>query len=108
MDYEPFLEHHRETRADVTLAVRPVPTAEVSRLGIVDTDDTGRVVKFVEKPKDMKLLDNVRQLPDPANPWLASMGVYIFSAKALYEMLERDNASDFGSHILPGRSTPTG
>ena len=101
MDYEPFLEHHRETRADVTLAVRPVPTAEVSRLGIVDTDDTGRVVKFVEKPKDMKLLDNVRKLPDPANPWLASMGVYIFSAKALYEMLEHDNASDFGSHILP-------
>lgn len=101
MDYEPFLEHHRATRADVTLAVRPVPTAEVHRLGIVDTDDTGRVVKFIEKPKDMKLLDNVRQTSDPKNPWLASMGVYIFSAKALYEMLERDNASDFGKHILP-------
>ncbi|WP_437499808.1 glucose-1-phosphate adenylyltransferase [Sorangium sp. So ce1099] len=101
MDYEPFLAHHRETRADVTLAVRPVPTAEVSRLGIVATDDSGRVVKFVEKPKDMKLLDNVRQTPDPKNPWLASMGVYIFRAKALYEMLERDNSSDFGTHILP-------
>lgn len=101
MDYEPFLEHHRRMQADVTLAVRPVPTAEVSRLGIVDTDDTGRVRKFIEKPKDLKLLDGVRQSADPKNPWLASMGVYIFRAKALYEMLERDDASDFGKHILP-------
>jgi glucose-1-phosphate adenylyltransferase len=101
MDYEPFLERHRKAQADVTLAVRPVPTAEVSRLGIVDTDDDGRVIKFIEKPQDMRLLDDVRRIPDPKTPWLASMGVYIFSAKALYEMLERDNASDFGKHILP-------
>lgn len=88
MDYRPFIDRHRAVGADVTCAVRTVPIEEAHRFGIADVDDEGRITTFVEKPAD-----------PPSN--LVSMGVYVFSWKALREVL-RPETIDFGGDVLPG------
>ena len=87
MDYQPFIAAHRRKRADVTIAVRRVPLAEASRMGILAMDDTDRVTEWQEKPKQPK-------------SDLASMGVYVFSKKALRRWLGEDR-DDFGRHVVP-------
>ena len=91
MDYEVMLEYHKANNADVTIACMPVPIEEASRFGIVITDENNRITEFEEKP---------------ANPRsnLASMGIYIFSWKALKEALiamSEELGCDFGKHVIP-------
>lgn len=91
MDYEVMLNFHRANRADVTIACMPVPMEEASRFGIMVADESGRVTEFEEKPEK------------PSSN-LASMGIYIFSWKALKEALlalKDQPGCDFGKHILP-------
>ena len=91
MDYEVMLDYHKANRADLTIAVMPVPRSEASRFGIVVTDDSRRVTFFQEKPKE------------PAGN-LASMGIYIFSWKVLKNALitlKNQSNCDFGMHVLP-------
>src|SRR3954447_23689331 len=87
MDYQPFIQAHRRKRADVTIAVRRVPLAEASRMGILALDDTDRVTEWQEKPKHPK-------------SDLASMGVYVFSKRALRKWLSEDRI-DFGRDVIP-------
>ena len=87
MDYQPFVAAHRRRRADVTIAVRRVPLAEASRMGILALDDADRVIEWQEKPKQPK-------------SDLASMGVYVFSKKALRRYLTEDRV-DFGANVIP-------
>jgi glucose-1-phosphate adenylyltransferase len=87
MDYQPFVQAHRRTRADVTIAVRRVPLAEASRMGILALDENNRVVEWAEKPKQPK-------------SDLASMGVYVFSKRALKKWLSED-LPDFGGNVVP-------
>jgi glucose-1-phosphate adenylyltransferase len=87
MDYRPFLQMHREKRADVTCAVRTVPLSEAHRFGILDVAVDGRVTAFIEKP------------PDPPSN-LVSMGVYVFSWPLLRQLLGTERV-DFGRDILP-------
>ena len=87
MDYQPFLAAHRRKRADVTIAVRRVPLAEASRMGVLALDDQDRVVEWQEKPKQPK-------------SDLASMGVYVFSKRALQRWLSAKNG-DFGRDVIP-------
>ena len=91
MDYEVMLDFHKATNADVTIAVMPVPMEEASRFGIVVTDENNVITDFQEKPAEPK-----------SN--LASMGIYIFSWKALRESLialKDQSNCDFGKHIIP-------
>ena len=91
MDYEVMLDYHKAHNADVTIAAMPVPMEEASRFGIVIADEDGRIQEFQEKPAEPK-----------SN--LASMGIYIFSWKALKEALETlkdEPGCDFGKHIIP-------
>lgn len=88
MDYRPFIGLHTESQADVTVAVRRVPIEEAHRFGILDVDASGRVTDFIEKP------------PNPPSN-LVSMGVYVFSLRALLEALHVDRI-DFGRDVLPG------
>lgn len=93
MDYSDMLARHKESGADCTIAVISVPLEDASRFGIMDTDDTGFISKFTEKPK----------APESD---LASMGVYIFTWKKLREYLIADEADptsdkDFGKNIIP-------
>jgi glucose-1-phosphate adenylyltransferase len=87
MDYQPFVAAHRRHRADVTIAVRHVPLAEATRMGILALDDSDRVVEFHEKPRQPK-------------SDLASMGVYVFSKRALRQWLH-DDRPDFGHNVIP-------
>ncbi|MEO7663873.1 MAG: glucose-1-phosphate adenylyltransferase subunit GlgD [Candidatus Limnocylindrales bacterium] len=87
MDYGPFIAAHRRKRADVTIAVRRVPLAEASRMGILALDDTDRITEWQEKPKQPK-------------SDLASMGVYVFSRRALLKWLDEERV-DFGAHVIP-------
>ncbi|WP_072913202.1 glucose-1-phosphate adenylyltransferase [Pseudobutyrivibrio xylanivorans] len=91
MDYEAMLDFHKAKGADVTIAVIPVPIEEASRFGVVIADDDKRISEFEEKP------------PQPRSN-LASMGIYIFSWKALKESLlalKDQSNCDFGKHVLP-------
>jgi len=93
MDYADMLAKHIEQNADATIAVIEVPMKEASRFGIMNTNETGRIVEFEEKP------------PIPKSN-LASMGIYIFTWKLLRQMLIEDMAKedsnhDFGKDIIP-------
>jgi glucose-1-phosphate adenylyltransferase len=87
MDYQPFVAAHRARRADVTIAVRRVPLADASRMGILAMDESLRVTEWQEKPKQPK-------------SDLASMGVYVFSKRALRRWLSEE-LTDFGTHVIP-------
>jgi glucose-1-phosphate adenylyltransferase len=87
MDYQPFVQAHRRRRADVTIAVRRVPLADATRMGILALDDAERVIDWQEKPKQPK-------------SDLASMGVYVFSKRALKRWLSDDRV-DFGGNVIP-------
>lgn len=93
MDYEDMLTAHKKNNADATIAVIEVPLEEASRFGIMNTNETGRIVEFEEKP------------PMPKSN-LASMGIYIFNWKTLRQMLvddmvKEDSNHDFGKDIIP-------
>ena len=93
MDYAKMVDFHRESRADFTVAVLPVPLEETDRFGIMTTDDQNRITEFTEKPKAR----------DKGN--LASLGIYIFSRRVLQERLETERQQhpdlDFGKHVIP-------
>lgn len=93
MDYDDMLAHHKANNADATIAVIGVPMDEASRFGIMNTNETGRIIEFEEKP------------PVPKSN-LASMGIYIFNWKLLRQMLVEDMVNenshhDFGKDIIP-------
>jgi len=93
MNYAMMLNYHILNKADCTIASLEVPLEEASRFGILNTNPDGTIYEFEEKPKKPK-----------SN--LASMGIYIFSAKKLYQYLTEDNndpksSNDFGKNILP-------
>jgi glucose-1-phosphate adenylyltransferase len=100
MDYADFVELHREKRADVTVAVQPVGRADVPRLGILKTDEDGRITAFREKPSEAEL-EGLESLPDSDRPYLASMGIYVFRQDVLRQVLEESDAEDFGRQIIP-------
>src|SRR5262245_32252981 len=111
MDFQQLLRTHKETKADVTLAVLPVPRDQVPGLGVLQLDETGRVIGFVEKPQTDPAIDAARTpaawiakmgLEPKGREHLASMGIYMFTRKALLEMLNlRPLATDFGKEIFP-------
>ena len=93
MNYDKMLEYHKANHADATIAVIEVPMKEASRFGIMNTNETGRIVEFEEKPEKPK-----------SN--LASRGIYIFNWKLLRKMLLADmknpeSSHDFGKDIIP-------
>ena len=99
MDYSKMLEFHLEQEADLTMSCTSVSREEATRFGIADTDERGRVVRFVEKPKEPPLI------PGETDSCYASMGVYIFSTEVLVrrliEDMKQDSEHDFGKNIIP-------
>lgn len=93
MDYNEMLKAHIKNDADCTIAVLEVPMEDASRFGIMNTDGEDRIMEFEEKPKVPK-----------SNK--ASMGIYIFKTKKLFEYLTKDDKdpssqNDFGKNIIP-------
>jgi glucose-1-phosphate adenylyltransferase len=99
MDYRDFVSYHVETKADITLAVQPVEAHYASGLGILKRNPDGEIVSFSEKPKP-EALAGLESLPGSDKPYLASMGIYVFSTELLGELLAAPG-DDFGKHIIP-------
>ncbi len=101
MDYETFVAQHVDSGADVTIAVQPVPRDDASSLGILKLNENGRITKFVEKPKTDEALADMESGNNPEKPYMASMGIYVFNTDKLFELLDENDGTDFGKHIIP-------
>ncbi|MBQ7167228.1 MAG: glucose-1-phosphate adenylyltransferase [Treponema sp.] len=106
MDLKKFMNAHIASGADITIAAKAVNRSDASGFGIMKVDDRNQITSFMEKPaKDMNIDDwKIPQesragLPDDLE-YLASMGIYIFNAKAMDEMLD-NKYNDFGKEIIP-------
>ncbi|MEZ5333370.1 MAG: glucose-1-phosphate adenylyltransferase [Thermoanaerobaculia bacterium] len=110
MDLRAFVEHQREHRADLTVAVCAVDRREASSFGVMRIDGEGRIVEFVEKPKEPSVIDSLivpeetlERLgfePRP-NLCLISMGIYAFRPEVLKELLTDTPHTDFGKEVIP-------
>jgi glucose-1-phosphate adenylyltransferase len=100
MDYGKLLAFHEEKQADMTVACIEVPIKDASGFGVMGVNNESRVVNFNEKP------DHPTPIPGNPDMALASMGVYVFNTRFLYEQLVRDaddnnSSHDFGKDIIP-------
>lgn len=100
MDYMKMVNFHRRTGADLTIAAIETPLAEASRFGVLEADAEGRVIGFQEKP------DVPKPMVGNPNSAYASMGIYIFRAGVLKQVVEGDadrpaSSHDFGKDIIP-------
>lgn len=101
MNYHHMLEFHRENHADVTVAALAVPVERAAnQFGVIEVDQSWRIIGFEEKPA------NPKPLPNDPTRCLASMGIYAFQAHFMYEQLCQNAAKpgtshDFGKDILP-------
>ena len=110
MDYAELVESHIDSRADITIAAQPVTAQDAMGMGIFLFDHHGHIAGFEEKPDQARLSAIGQSIPSgsllggPAldRPFVASMGVYVFSRDVLLELLNAGTAKDFGREIIPG------
>ncbi|TWU41204.1 Glucose-1-phosphate adenylyltransferase [Novipirellula aureliae] len=100
MNYKPMVDFHREMGADITIGALRVSPREATQFGVLQTDQEHRLTGFQEKPD--------HPIPTPEDPevCLASMGIYVFNARFLYEQLcddatREESSHDFGKNIIP-------
>ncbi len=109
MDLAELVDAHIDTRADITIAAQPVSAAEAPALGIFVFDTDGRLVDFVEKPDPARLAALGSSVPEgapfgapaPDKPFVASMGIYVFSRDVLLDLIFTQPGVDFGREIIP-------
>ena len=107
MDYREVLAHHRQHNADITVAVTPVVADDAPGFGILKMDEDHRITEFYEKPRRNELAGKESPVaPDlqaAGRIYLASMGIYVFEARVLYDVLDANPQDhDFGKAIIPG------
>jgi glucose-1-phosphate adenylyltransferase len=108
MDFCELIESHIEGRADITIAAQPVTPDDATQMGIFHFDELGQIVGFEEKPNAARLAEigsSIRKGSTaggvtPDKPFVASMGIYVFSRDVLLEILEQPGI-DFGKEIIP-------
>ena len=110
MDYSRFVQHHIDTGAQLSVGALPVDAAQAEEFGLMRTTSDGRIQEFKEKPKG-EALESMRVdtqslglSPEEAarRPFLASMGIYVFSRQTLFDLLNTNpGATDFGKEIIP-------
>ncbi len=109
MDFNDLLQRHIQSNADMSIAALPVSAEMATSLGILKVDSSGKVCEFYEKPAKEALpgLETADSLfqefnLNPVNrPYLASMGIYIFSRKALMDEVGSNKYVDFGKNLFP-------
>ncbi|MSR65173.1 MAG: glucose-1-phosphate adenylyltransferase [Verrucomicrobiae bacterium] len=109
MDFQRLIAQHIESYADITVAALPIPREKAKSLGILQINEERRITRFVEKPKEDALLDELKvadpilsylRITSSEDHYLASMGIYLFNRSVLKDMLDNQHA-DFGKHIIP-------
>jgi glucose-1-phosphate adenylyltransferase len=109
MDFGELIDAHIEADADITIAAHPVPPDDATQMGIFLFDAAGQIAGFEEKPRPARLAEMRSSVPPGSpvgnltaeKPFVASMGIYVFSRQVLYDVLARDSAVDFGREIIP-------
>ncbi len=110
MDYGKLIDQHVKTGADITVSTLPAPAEDVYRMGIMQMDGDGRLVNFVEKPENPKVQESLATDKKTMKRFgvnargrrhLGSMGIYVFSRKALVELLSEGKFTDFGREVIP-------
>jgi glucose-1-phosphate adenylyltransferase len=108
MDFTELIDAHIESMADITIAAQPVDVADATQMGIFRFDALGQINGFEEKPNAARLAEMKSSGPSgaashglsPDKPFVASMGIYVFSRDVLLEILEQPGI-DFGKEIIP-------
>jgi len=110
INFQSMVEFAIEKNADLTIAATPVPYRDAKRMGLLKIDREGKVLDFVEKPQEEKIVKDFelnapffaeRSLATPKDPhYLGSMGIYIFRREVLISLLQGDPRDDFGFHLL--------
>ncbi|MFL6529123.1 MAG: glucose-1-phosphate adenylyltransferase [Chthoniobacterales bacterium] len=109
MDFRLLLHQHIKSGAEITLATKPVPRNQASDFGIMQSDTDRRITRFVEKPKEDAILDELKLGPELLESlghgeaeelFQASMGIYVFNRDVLVQCLANEMV-DFGKHIIP-------
>jgi glucose-1-phosphate adenylyltransferase len=100
MDYELMLQQHVDQCADVTVGCLEVSREEATGFGVMGINESDRIISFLEKPK------NPPTMPGKPDRCLASMGIYVFETKFLFDLLRQDAADpdsshDFGKDLIP-------
>ncbi|MDB5025705.1 MAG: glucose-phosphate adenylyltransferase [Mucilaginibacter sp.] len=104
MDFEEMIKNHIVRNADISIATIPVHANDVPGFGILQTDENSLITQFVEKPKkdfDYLKSDVGDEMVKQGRFYLASMGIYMFNRKVLFELLEGNDRTDFGKEIIP-------
>ena len=109
MDYSELIWTHKDTGADITIAAQPADAETATHMGIFRFDAAGQIVAFEEKPSATRLSEIGRSIPSKATfahhndeqPFMASMGIYVFKRDVILEMLEREPGHDFGRELIP-------
>jgi len=109
MNYQPFLQAHIDSRAEITVGVVPVTRESASGFGILRMDRDW-IVEFVEKPRELEVLDRLELdtatarragIRDMNRRMLASMGIYVFDREVMAAVLGESRAVDFGHEVIP-------
>ena len=108
MNYAALLDAHVERKADITIAAQPCTPDDATQMGIFIFDRSGQITAFEEKPNTGRLAEMKTSLPHGSDvlqvgedkPFVASMGIYLFSRRVLLEMLEQEG-NDFGRQLIP-------
>ncbi|MBB5396970.1 MULTISPECIES: glucose-1-phosphate adenylyltransferase [unclassified Mucilaginibacter] len=104
MDFEEMIQKHIDTGADISIATIPVHANDVPGFGILKTDENSMITAFIEKPKkdfESWASEVSDEMKAEGRVYLASMGIYLFNRKLLYELLEGNDDPDFGKEIIP-------
>lgn len=109
MDYSEMVDAHVERRSDITIAAQPCTPEDATQMGIFRFDRNGHIVGFEEKPNAERLTQVGQSIPKgahsagitPDRPFVASMGIYVFSRDVLLDLLAASDARDFGREVIP-------
>jgi glucose-1-phosphate adenylyltransferase len=105
MDFEHMINEHESKGAEISIATIPVDEADSGGFGILKTDEDQMITSFIEKPKADMLpgweSEVSPEMQASGRIYLASMGIYIFNRKTLYDLLEGNTRADFGKEIIP-------
>ena len=107
MDFEEMIDNHASSGADISIATIPVGDREAPEFGILKADKENVITSFIEKPAAELLpewvSDTGAEMRGQGRNYLASMGIYIFNRKLLFDLLEieKKDATDFGKEIIP-------
>ncbi len=105
MDFNLMLNEHISKKADITVATLPVNDRDAPGFGILKTDKESFISSFIEKPDKSVLSDWTsdvsKEMKSDGRKYLASMGIYIFNRKLLFDLLENPDTIDFGKEIIP-------